>query len=389
MLRRLNFELSRRSKIPKPQTKEGRGRRRRVMADLENLLLEAAGRTGGPGRNKHSRPPPSRRRRDDSYFDDGSDSKDDDDSDGDDPGYSGRKPSGSQVPLKKRLDTHDKDDDCDSRDDDCDYDDDEDRHAGSGDDSDVGSDLYKDDRDREELANMSKLQREFVLSKRATKKDDKRLQEAVRARQGGKKSDIMKETPPSVRVRSRYADKLAAKDDALNELRNKRRNKQDPEGHCKLRDSGRGGLGARGGSPVRWRSILTAVSPSSSSQSDSQSGSHIRDDGSTRDGDLGDSDDDRHGTGKEVPTFEEIKSITIRRSKLAKWFMEPFFEELIVGCFVRVGIGMSRSGQSIYRLCMVKNVDATDPNKQYKLENRTTYKYLNCIWGNESSAARW
>ncbi|KAE8723039.1 Protein RTF1-like protein [Hibiscus syriacus] len=68
--------------------------------------------------------------------------------------------------------------------------------------------------------------------------------------------------------------------------------------------------------------------------------------------------------------------------------MEPFFEELIVGCFVRVGIGRSKSGP-IYRLRMVRNVDAKDPDRIYKLENKTTYKYLNVVWGNESSAARW
>lgn len=88
-------------------------------------------------------------------------------------------------------------------------------------------------------------------------------------------------------------------------------------------------------------------------------------------------------------TEEEIAKITIRRSKLAKWFMEPFFEEIIVGCFVRIGIGVSNTNQSIYRLCQVKNVDAKDPDKQYKFENRMTYKYLNCFWGDESSAARW
>lgn len=68
--------------------------------------------------------------------------------------------------------------------------------------------------------------------------------------------------------------------------------------------------------------------------------------------------------------------------------MEPFFEDLIVGCFVRVGIVRSRSGP-IYRLCLVRNVDATEPDRQYKLENKITHKYLNVIWGNESSAARW
>nr|CAD1817010.1 unnamed protein product [Ananas comosus var. bracteatus] len=38
---------------------------------------------------------------------------------------------------------------------------------------------------------------------------------------------------------------------------------------------------------------------------------------------------------------------------------------------------------------MVKNVDATDPDRQYKLENYTTCKWLNVVWDNEASAARW
>lgn len=103
---------------------------------------------------------------------------------------------------------------------------------------------------------------------------------------------------------------------------------------------------------------------------------------------MDDSDDEMSKSKSNIPTYEDIKGITIRRSKLAKWFMEPFFEDLIVGCFVRVGIGM-KSGQSIYRLCIVRNVDASDPDKQYKLENKMTYKYLNCVWGSENSAARW
>ncbi|KAI7981694.1 Transcription factor bHLH153 [Camellia lanceoleosa] len=53
-----------------------------------------------------------------------------------------------------------------------------------------------------------------------------------------------------------------------------------------------------------------------------------------------------------------------------------------------IGIGKSKSGP-VYRLCMVQNVDVADRDRQYKLENKTTYKYLNVVWGNESSAARW
>lgn len=359
------------------------------MADLENLLLEAAGRTNAAGRNRHSHPP-SRRQREGSYSDAGSDSRDDDSDD--DRGYASRKPSGSQVPLKKRLDPAERDDDVGSQEEGDDEDVGSDRVGDSSDESDVGDDLYKDDDDRRKLAGMSELQREMILSDRASKKNDKHLYESLRAKMDkGKTAPSRKETPPapSSRIRSsaRSADRAAAKDDALNELRAKRLKQQDPEAHRKLRDASRGNTNNRRFSPTKRKSF-TAPSLSSSSQSESESRFQSEDEGSTGDGGMIDSDDERSMPGSGGPIFQDIKEITISRSKLAKWLMEPFFEELIVGCFVRVGIGRSRSGP-IYRLCLVRNVDATEPDRQYKLANKITHKYLNVIWGNESSAARW
>lgn len=360
------------------------------MADLENLLLEAAGRTNTGQKNRHSLPP-SRRRREGSYSDGGSDSHDDDSDD--DNGYASRKPSGSQVPLKKRLETADRDDDHGSQGE-GDYNGGRsDREGDSSDGSDVGDDLYKNDADRRKLAEMTELEREMILSERADKRGDKKFTEKIRSKRDNEKgSRSRKETPPlpssrGVRSSARSADKSAAKNDALNELRAKKLKQQDPEAHRKLRDAPRGSSGSRGLSPVR-RKAFTSASLSSSSQSDSESRSNSDDEGSSGEGGMMDSDDERGRRGPDVPTFEDIKEITIRRSKLAKWFMEPFFEELIVGCFVRVGIGKSKTG-AIYRLCLVRNVDATDPNRQYKLENKMTYKYLNVVWGNESTAARW
>lgn len=354
------------------------------MADLENLLLEAAGRTGS-GRKRHSLPP-SRRQHDGSYSDGGSDSRDDDSDD--ELGFSSRKPSGSQVPLKKRLDSTERDDDQVSQEE-GDGDDGHSDHEGdSSDESDIGDDLYKNEDDRRKLSEMTELQREMILSDRATKKDDKNLLGKIASkREKGKTTVPRKQTPPlpssRVRTSARSADRSAAKDDALNELRAKRLKQQDPEAHRRLREASRNS-GPRHFSPKR--KPFTSASLSSSSHSDSESRSHSDDEGSTGDGGIGDSDDDR--ATSDGPTFEDIKEITIRRSKLAKWFMEPFFEDLVVGCFVRVGIGRSKSGP-IYRLCMVKNVDATEPERQYKLENKSTYKYLNVTWGNENSAARW
>ncbi|KAI4299357.1 hypothetical protein L6164_032824 [Bauhinia variegata] len=357
------------------------------MADLENLLLEAAGRTGAAGRNRHSLPP-SRRQQDGSYSDGGSDSGDDDSDD--DLNYASRKPSGSQVPLKKRLDPTERDDDQESQEEGDGNDGHSDREFDISDESEVGDDLYKNDDDRRKLSEMTELQREMILSDRATKKDDKNLLgKIVSKRVKGKTSVPRKQTAPlpSSRMRSsaRSADRSAAKDDALNELRAKRLKQQDPEAHRRLREA------SRNSGPQQFslkHKPFTSASLSSSSHSESESRSHSDDEGSTEDGGMVDSDDDRVNSGFEWPTFEDIREITIRRSKLAKWFMEPFFEELIVGCFVRVGIGRSKSGP-IYRLCMVKNVDASEPERQYKLENKTTYKYLNVVWGNESSAARW
>ncbi|XP_039000834.1 protein RTF1 homolog [Hibiscus syriacus] len=162
---------------------------------------------------------------------------------------------------------------------------------------------------------------------------------------------------------------------------------QDPKAHSKLRYASRGSSGGKGSSPVKRKPFI-ASGLSSSSQSESESRPNSEDEGSTGDDRMADSEDETGTWGPDGPTFNDIKEITTRRSKLAKWFMEPFFEELIVGCFVRVGIGRSKSGP-IYRLFMVRNVDATDPDRTYKLENRATYKYLNVVWGNESSAARW
>ncbi|KAJ0082542.1 hypothetical protein Patl1_10801 [Pistacia atlantica] len=339
------------------------------MADLENLLLEAAGRTNNSGRNRLS-VPPSRRRREGSYS--GSDSRDDDSDD--DRGYASRKPSGSQVPLKKRLEAAERDEDQGSQEE-GDFDD-----GGSGREGDSSNESDDDNH-----AQMTELEREMMIFERDDKKVDKNLRDKFRSRREERSTRSRKETPPlpssrGVRLSTRSADRAAAKDDALNELRAKRLKQQDPEAHRRLRDASRGSSGNRGLSPIK-RKTFTPASLSSSSQSEGESRSHSEDEGST-------GDDERGMTGSGGPTFEDIKEITIRRSKLAKWFMEPFFEELIVGCFVRVGIGRSKSGP-IYRLCMVRNVDATEPDRLYKLESKTTYKYLNVTWGDERSAARW
>ncbi|KAM0952187.1 putative Plus-3 domain, Plus3-like superfamily protein [Dioscorea sansibarensis] len=358
------------------------------MADLENLLLQAAGRTGSTSGRKNNSRSQTRWRQEGSYSD-GSDSNDGN------PDNKFQKRKQSHFPLKKRFDPPEPDNRKHWGDGDGNGDD-----RLSGDDSDsapsVGSDLYKGDEDKDELGKMSELDREMILLERSERVDDYKLKQHLRASSSKMDKKARQETPPPVSSRgrssARSADKMAAKSDALNELRAKRMKQQDPEAYHKLRDStiraSSISSAAKLSSPAKPKTALVSA-PSDSGDSE-PGGKSDGEEVSPGDNKMRDNLEDDVSPGRVGPLkFEDVKEITIRRSKLAKWCMEPFFEEVIVGCFVRIGIGKTRSGIPRYRLCTVRNVDATDPDRQYKLENWTTCKWLNCVWGNEASAARW
>ncbi|CAM6102901.1 unnamed protein product [Calypogeia fissa] len=363
------------------------------MADeaLDDMLLEAAGRpkgTHGAEKAGSSRRTPAKRRgpiQGDSS-DDQSDSKSENDFDDDDDeedyerGGSSRKGDGSKMPLKKRLESSDKDGEEGDQD-------------GYESELSFGSDLYKDEEDRNRLTAMTELEREMILHDRAEARDNykMRVKAGLRHKQMQVKTSQPRERdvgPPSSRMRSSVREpreaSRTAKDNALNELVARRMKSQDPDLQRKYRDAGPSVARERE-RQVSVRSSRKRSYSESEYESDDDEESSREDDRSDREA----SDDEDRMKKEEEAGVDDIKSITIRRSKLAKWFMEPFFEDVVVGCYVRIGIGVSNSGQSIYRVCLVKNVDARDPAKQYTFENRHTYKYLNCVWGDENSAARW
>lgn len=337
------------------------------MADdsLDDELLEAVGRNRGSDQKRSSGTSKRRRRESSSDEDDEDDERgykrdtdDDEDEYDDEKGGGRRRDSGSKMPLKKRFDDADKDED----------------EAGYDSDLSFGSDLYKNEEDRARLADMTELEREMILHDRAELRDNFMMRKRAGARQ---KKDNSKQrdrdtAPPSSRVRSSARDSSkSVKQNALHALVAKRQKAHD--------------------SDQRRRRVVKEPSPSRRKSRDSSSFSSSDssdDDRSSKDeaaSEGGHSDDEQDQQKKEL-MFDDVSSVTIRRSKLAKWFLEPFFEEIIVGCFVRVGIGI-KDNHNIYRLCQVKNVDARNPNKQYKFENRMTHKYLNLLWGD--SEARW
>ncbi|RCV18967.1 hypothetical protein SETIT_3G345900v2 [Setaria italica] len=353
-----------------------------MTKDLDNLLLQAAGRTG----KSQSRPSNPRWNSGGS----GSDGFDDDSDSDAAPSYSRKKPP-PQVPLKKRHQPEKGGRRAggwrgDGDEDDEDDDDDDGRRSG-GEDSDsapsVGSDLYKDEEDKEKLEKMSELDRELILAERSSRIDDYKLKQMARSKTGkaGARKDSSPPPPPSRMRSSTRADKSgSATKSALNELRAKRMRQQDPEAYRnRFKD-----LLPQSGSPTRHR----AGSPPSDGSNDGDNRGRLKDHGRIAD-DGRDDEFDESPSRIDPLKFDDVKSITLRRSKLVKWFMEPFFEETVSGCFVRLGIGKTKSGTPRYRLCIVRNVDASDPDRKYKLESYTTCKYLNVVWDSEANAARW
>ncbi|KAK8947320.1 hypothetical protein KSP39_PZI006891 [Platanthera zijinensis] len=269
------------------------------MADLEDMLLEAAGRTGTSGMKKRTRPHSGRTRR-----------------------------------VNDNIS-----DDCDDSD-----------SAPS-----IGSDLYKDDRDKEELGKMSELDRELILAERSMKIDDYRLKK--KARESSSKTDYSTKKSPPRQL-------------SVSKLRTKTMRQRCPRDYPKFRNLAAEGTG-----------FLDDLEESS--DNDTGNGADGRAEKSNYIADTADDLSDSNPL-----ELEDVREITIRRSKLVKWFVEPFFEDVIVGCFVRVRVAKTRTGPK-YRLCLVKSVDASDPDRQYDLEGRTTHKWLNCAWGIcEGSASR-
>lgn len=325
------------------------------MAELENLLLEAAGKVTAAKRKRDMV----------SHGDDGNDSRDKDSDDNH--RYVSKRPA-CQVSLKKRYEATEGEDYQGS-------DADDNFGVDDSDESDVGGDLYWDGVDKMRLSETTELEREMILADRAIKKEDETLKQKLKLKLDDAKFEKPLTLPVGERSLARTADRsTAAGDSALNQLHEKRLKQQVSESQGRL---------------CRTKpKVPSATSASSSSESENISSYHGEEETSPGVNEMIDSDDKKGIPGSEPASYEDVKGITIQRSKLAKWFSEPFFEDLIVGCFVRIGIGKSTSGP-VYRLCMVQSVDSSDPEAQYNLEGINTRKYLICFWGNESSATKW
>ena len=77
---------------------------------------------------------------------------------------------------------------------------------------------------------------------------------------------------------------------------------------------------------------------------------------------------------KEGPApFNNLERVRLTRQKLEKWINEPFFESVVPGCFVRIGIG-THEGRPMYRVAEI--VGVKDGFRKYSIEKIETTKRI-------------
>ena len=70
----------------------------------------------------------------------------------------------------------------------------------------------------------------------------------------------------------------------------------------------------------------------------------------------------------------DLEKMQLSRSKLERWCHLPHFDEIVLGAFVRITIGVNEEGNSVYRVCEI--VGVVEGPKIYKLGKTRTNKVL-------------
>ena len=81
-----------------------------------------------------------------------------------------------------------------------------------------------------------------------------------------------------------------------------------------------------------------------------------------------------------ISSAEEINKVRMSRFRLDMWVHRPFFDKVVIGSFVRVGIG-ANEGRSVYRVAEV--IDLIEGAKVYNIISNPTNKLLKLRHGRQ------
>lgn len=154
---------------------------------------------------------------------------------------------------------------------------------------------------------------------------------------------------------------------------------EDEDEPAEARGGGRAEEGARRGAKEDDRRRRRSLSDSESDSGRSERSSYRSD---------SDNDDDtprRKRKQQPIDDKSELGKVRLSRHKLEKWCAMPFFKRLVIGCFVRIGIGQN-NGKSVYRVAEI--TDVVETAKVYQLGTTRTNKGIKLRHGNAERVYR-
>ncbi|KAI8883495.1 plus-3-domain-containing protein [Backusella circina FSU 941] len=194
-----------------------------------------------------------------------------------------------------------------------------------------GPDLYKNEEDRRKLEALPEVQRERILAERSEERQRnlERL-EVRKLLKYGRREDTTRRSTRS---------KGAGTSHALNELARRREEKNKTQ-RKRHRDTP---------SPERKKHRRSGYGDSEDYSEDERS-----------------EEETEKRAKKRTPTLDEVVNVSVTRHMIEKWLYAPFFEDTVIGCFVRLYIGNDPSKKvAVYRLCQV--IDIVPWHKVYKV----------------------
>lgn len=242
------------------------------------------------------------------------------------------KSSESKKPLKKRQKTES---------------DEEARNGTDSSDDDVfhdgyDEDLIGDDEDRERLSQLPEIEREAILGERYERRKELKEQWEVK-RMLKSRTRSSKEKEKEREKRDRSKKKQEKKGKALSDLKKMRARMAKDEEEEEEEE------GEEQTEGDKEEDEDYADEPTKETRATSR---QERDERSSDD-----EEPERDALDNRPMTLEELNSVRLPRESLIKWLNKPFFETLVPGFFVRIGIGPDPTTHtSVYRVAQIEAV---------------------------------
>eukprot|EP00741_Cyanophora_paradoxa_P008253 tig00001278_g7983.t1 len=224
---------------------------------------------------------------------------------------------------------------------------------------------YRDDDDRNKLWDLPEIERERILAERLEKRDVAKdrweLKQKLKKAKRGRVQASASEDRGKRRTEAKKADKRTAALDDIRKRKDSRKERprgEEEEEEGEAQSSPERSPARRSPEPRRERERRERErTPPAAKQAQQELFK----------------DDREEASGGEEAEILDLERLRLTRDLLEKWIYEPWFDEVVVGLYVRFGMGI-RDGKATYRIMEIEGV--RDYRKVYTLGKSPTQKGL-------------